>query len=422
MKRLFRMGLICVISCAYASLCRAAFRHQSWGVRATGMGGAFTVLADDSSALFWNPAGTAWVKRGDITFAGSRAFPGLTGININYGFMSLAVPSDYGTFGAAGTSYNADNFMRENVGLLHYSFMLGKHLGLGANLKYLWHGYNINDTVRDNPVFANGTSKSAFTADAGLRLQLTDRLAAGFLGRNLTEPNVGLASMDRVPAEYQAGLSFKPLKSLSVELDGSYRNLEFGTRQDKTDYHFGAENWFFSGRRSSFGLRAGFNSHEVAGGFSLRVNSWSLYSLRLDYTYIYDTGLNISEAVTHQVGLTLYFTPAPEESRVATTQPKTQPKTKSQRGASVPPPFISQKSTVKPKSASPASGKNKKSIAKPNATGTGESTIAPAEKTKKAPATLKSPPRSKRKSGAINPGASGSAGLAPDLSPSRSRR
>ncbi len=341
----------------------------------------------------------AWIKRGDVTFAGSRAFPGLSGININYGFMSLAAPSRYGTFGLGGTSYNADNFMRENVGLLSYSLMLGKSLSLGANLKYLWHGFNVDSTSRANPVFANGTSKSALTADAGVRVELTDHVALGLLGRNLTEPDVGLASTDRVPSEYQAGISFNPLKTLFVEADGSYRNQQSGASRDKTDYHLGVENWFFSGRRSSFGLRAGFNSYDIAGGFSFNVNSWNLYSLRLDYTYIYNTGLNISEAVTHQVGLTLYFTPNSDDSPKAAPPAKSKVKTKSgATKSSAPPAFISEKSTVKPKNAAPVPNKNKKSKFEPAP----QKAISPTP-VSSAPIVLRPSLRAKRKSKSVAP-------------------
>src|SRR5918996_2281556 len=37
----------------------AAQAPSSPGVRAAGMGGAFTAVADDASAVFWNPAGLA---------------------------------------------------------------------------------------------------------------------------------------------------------------------------------------------------------------------------------------------------------------------------------------------------------------------------------------------------------------------------
>ncbi len=40
------------------TLCASAFAQAEGpvGVRAAGMGGAFTAVADDGSAAFWNPA------------------------------------------------------------------------------------------------------------------------------------------------------------------------------------------------------------------------------------------------------------------------------------------------------------------------------------------------------------------------------
>jgi hypothetical protein len=40
-----------------------AFKLPAYGARAWGMGGAFVVLADDESAVDWNPAGLAHARR-----------------------------------------------------------------------------------------------------------------------------------------------------------------------------------------------------------------------------------------------------------------------------------------------------------------------------------------------------------------------
>lgn len=43
------------------------------GARAIGLGGAFSAVADDGSALFWNPAGMARMKTSQLNF--SAGFP-----------------------------------------------------------------------------------------------------------------------------------------------------------------------------------------------------------------------------------------------------------------------------------------------------------------------------------------------------------
>src|SRR5580704_5992850 len=50
-----------VLAMGLASLCYgSAFSVSEVGVRATGMGTAFIAVADDGSALFYNPAGIAF--------------------------------------------------------------------------------------------------------------------------------------------------------------------------------------------------------------------------------------------------------------------------------------------------------------------------------------------------------------------------
>lgn len=54
----------CAVVCALtAALAVPATAELGVGTRALGMGGAFTAIADDTSAPYWNPAGLAKVKR-----------------------------------------------------------------------------------------------------------------------------------------------------------------------------------------------------------------------------------------------------------------------------------------------------------------------------------------------------------------------
>jgi long-chain fatty acid transport protein len=60
---------------------------NGFGARATAMGGAFVGLADDFTAVFWNPAGLALMKKGTFGLAGHLLLPtsdytSLTGFNM----------------------------------------------------------------------------------------------------------------------------------------------------------------------------------------------------------------------------------------------------------------------------------------------------------------------------------------------------
>lgn len=97
---------------------RTAFTVEGAGARAMGMGGAFTALADDATAVSYNPAGLAQLLRPEVSavvqgFDRSLDFTGFTGVSggsltsfentsnrdrhANLSFASFAVPWKAGT-------------------------------------------------------------------------------------------------------------------------------------------------------------------------------------------------------------------------------------------------------------------------------------------------------------------------------------
>ena len=46
----------------------AKFLHMNVGSRAVGMGGAFTSIANDATAMYWNPAGLGFHKVKEVFF------------------------------------------------------------------------------------------------------------------------------------------------------------------------------------------------------------------------------------------------------------------------------------------------------------------------------------------------------------------
>jgi long-chain fatty acid transport protein len=61
--------LTCAVSLLVASMaCGGGFNIYEAGAKATALGGAFTATADDGSALFYNPAGLAWLEGSALDF------------------------------------------------------------------------------------------------------------------------------------------------------------------------------------------------------------------------------------------------------------------------------------------------------------------------------------------------------------------
>ncbi len=73
------MGLLALFPATAFAASGASFLKLGVGARALGFGSAYTAIAEDSTALYWNPAGLAFVQRKEVSathaelFAGSRS-------------------------------------------------------------------------------------------------------------------------------------------------------------------------------------------------------------------------------------------------------------------------------------------------------------------------------------------------------------
>ena len=80
----------------------AKFLSVGIGPRANAMGGAFTSIVNDASALYWNPAGAADLTKNEAMFTYTSLFKDL---NINLNYFALVIPAeDLGSFGVSVTA------------------------------------------------------------------------------------------------------------------------------------------------------------------------------------------------------------------------------------------------------------------------------------------------------------------------------
>jgi hypothetical protein len=249
-----------VLSLAFATQTEA---QSTVGVRANGMGGAFVGVADDASAVYWNPAGLATGLLGSVDLEIGGLKPGNSGDSddIGHGLVGLALPPvglayyRQGVFGeiAPGsavetspdreevrTNVHAFSTSTVAVSLLH---SLGEYVVVSATPKMVWGGDSFVGDI-----------------DASMMMAIT-KVRLGLVGRNLTTPEfefddaggaeAELASEVRVGAGWGSGWPGMSRVVVAVDGDLSSRMTPTG---DRRDVAAGVETWWWSRR---LGVRGG---------------------------------------------------------------------------------------------------------------------------------------------------------------------
>jgi len=123
-----------------------AFVDVGYGVRPMGMGGAFTAVADDPNAAYWNPAGMIKAPHPGVSLMYTKQME-----LIPYYFTSFQM--GFGKAHALGASlmYNGDDLYNEFSFVGSYAYNLGENFSkpfnkvyLGASVLYRYVGFGNN--------------------------------------------------------------------------------------------------------------------------------------------------------------------------------------------------------------------------------------------------------------------------------------
>lgn len=116
----------------------ASFLSIEVGARAIGMGGAFVAMADDPSALFWNPGAMARLNGYQVMFNHDNYLA-----DISYNFLGAVFNlKNYGTLGLSFTSMSMDEMA---VTTHLYPYGTGTTFNAGSIALGISYGYNITD-------------------------------------------------------------------------------------------------------------------------------------------------------------------------------------------------------------------------------------------------------------------------------------
>lgn len=190
---MFRLGLLSVLLCALAAPADAQ-SFETAGARALGMGGAFVGVADDVTAVWWNPAGLATGGFFGLAIEKHRFEPDRSSFLLGVGSLPL------------GLSYTrtSDAVLTTNQAAVTILQSLTDTLVIGATLKFV-----------DGPT-------NAFDADVGLMARAGD-LKVGLTVRNAASPDFETDDGTRLelPWRPRAGVSYllTPAVTLALDLD-----------------------------------------------------------------------------------------------------------------------------------------------------------------------------------------------------------
>jgi hypothetical protein len=249
--------------------CGAQFLKMGVGARACGMGEAFTAVADDPSAVYWNQAGLAQLDRVDVL-----AMQNFWLLDMSYQYLALAVPSGIGTFGlsaaysSSGTIPKYEDFQKtgdytayDATASLAYGRDIARigagDLGLGLGGRFIQQKIENEDAM-------------GFAGDVGLLYRLT-LFNVGLAVQNIGPGIKFIERADPLPLDMNLGASGRIGPVLLAADLGKYID-------SKVRFGIGAEGTLLK----VLALRAGYNtasSFSAGGGVT-----W--HGISIDYAFV----------------------------------------------------------------------------------------------------------------------------------------
>jgi len=232
------------------------------------MGGAFTAVADDQSAFYWNPAGIAlgsilsagfYTGQDDRSVGAGGVSDGATGLSLGYTFMGVAFTGYSHDEDFDGGDGALDTFDTA-ISLLH-SLPLD-NLILGANVHFL----------RGTTHAMTEVVSHSWDVDLGVMYEIQQRLRIGLMLRSLREARfvVEGGGERRLPRHARLGVSLRLPADALLAADFDVSSQQEGSHRYR-ELSFGGEKGLFGGRLyargglrietgTTDGLRPGFSA------------------------------------------------------------------------------------------------------------------------------------------------------------------
>ncbi|MDZ7260894.1 MAG: PorV/PorQ family protein [candidate division KSB1 bacterium] len=290
----------------------APFLEIGVGSRAIGMGGAFVATANDASALYWNPAGIATMRTGEVILMHAKWLA-----DMPFDFAGVVIPlGSFGAIGAMITTLNSGDmkvrtieqpegtgelFSTNDLAIgLSYARSLTDRFSIGFNVKFInqriWHESATGFAIDFGTLFVTGfkglrigAALSNFGTDMrmqGKDIQVFHDLDPTILGNNERIPAYLKTDSWPLPINFQFGLATEFWKTannrltLAIDALHPYDNTE--SLNIGGEYAFREMLFFRAGYQDLF-LKEGEQSFTLGAGLANRLVG--TVNVQFDYAY-----------------------------------------------------------------------------------------------------------------------------------------
>ncbi len=250
------------------------------GARALSLGRAFVAMANDPTAVFWNPAGLEVIPRTSLTLFHNQLFEGTM-----YDFVGFAYPTlNYGTVGLGFTRVGTDDVpyvSEHNVVLGSMNYEEDElYISYAKKLPFRLYG-GLTFKFRRQSFSLINQNATGLGLDFGLMYRpewenkFLRNLGFGFSFRNLVSPDMKLGSrVDNEPYYWTFGL-VKGFRmgtggQVNIVLDYGKSKYESGSIRMGTEYIF----------RGMGSIRLGYDNSQFALGAGIKYSF-----VHIDYSF-----------------------------------------------------------------------------------------------------------------------------------------
>ena len=263
------------------------------GARPLGMGGAFTAIADNADAPYWNPGGLGFIAHNEITSMQTKL-----STDADHYYVSYVRPAFGGTLGISWIQVGLGNIVQtssevdpnnevidlgvfsyfSNAYMAAYGKKINEKLSIGLTAKYL---------TSDMSQISGGRA-SGYSVTPGLLYRFDRGIKFGVkIDELVNSQQWGTGTVEQVPAKLRIGLAFSRANPGVFAIDFSQTLKSGYAAQAAVGYEW---------QRDALSFRVGYLDGLTAGvGFVSK-------KVRIDYGYI--TQQNLSRQNVHRLSLT----------------------------------------------------------------------------------------------------------------------